>query len=168
VIEFWKKKKNLNDLTRKDLILPQSYIIFSSEQLHRLHWDSLWFTSAHEMKIKPQYVWETEASTCRCDVAKVVFCPLVCWLVSFLYLFLQSQHCLCFQKLETVWLWQKCFGLLEGDNGFNCFKTVFVLKKIEKFGVMKEKHNYFFSGLKMFQENVCFAWKCNSYQNREI
>lgn len=54
-------------------------------------------------------------------------------------------------------MWQKGFGLLERENGFYCFKPVFLLKKKKKFGIVKEKFWGFFSGLKMFQENVCFG-----------
>lgn len=47
-------------------------------------------------------------------------------------------------------MWQKGFGLLEGENGFYCFKPVFLLKK-KRFRVVKEKYNNSF-----FQDQKCF------------
>lgn len=143
----------------------RSYIIFSSEQLHHLQWNCLWFTSVRERKIKLHCGCKTEAATCRCDVTKVGFC----WLVGWFSLFVPSASALSlFSETENSMFVAEGIVLFEGENGFYCFETVFLLQKKNAFRVVKEKYNFnFSSGLKMFQENICFAWKCNSCQNRE-
>lgn len=132
VVEFCKihSKSVSFVLTRKYPILLQSYIISSSEQLHHLQWNCLWFTSAREEKIKPQRVWETEAGARSCDVTKVIFCLLVyCWLV-FCICSLGPRPVCVFSNGNCVLVAERV-SFVGGGKWILVFRTSFSTKKEE-------------------------------------